>query len=357
MANSDKSKLKTLLIYEYFMKRYSPHVDNDIMMGDIIEYLNEMTDTLFERKSVYADIERVNEFMRLTAKVSRGDDWIYHDGKKYKRGDIADELSLDEARLIVDAINATPFIDSGLCEKIKDNYPLYFDKYNSLISHSKNVSKATKFLLNNVRTCIDEERVLKFEYGYNVAGAMKGTTGRKISPLALDWVNDNYYIIAVDNNEYAKNNNATASIRRYRIDRISKPTMSQEDEYIRLPGNKSARNAALEKYVKSAIDAFSAEKSRVITIKIMCASEKDLLKAYNAFTDDVSIKKLLSDKTDKGEIKFCIEAGLVGENRFVPTLFTKLFKLYTFDGVSVEIDDEDVKAQFKEYLNRASSLH
>ncbi len=85
----------------------------------------------------------------------------------------------------------------------------------------------------------------------------------------------------------------------------------------------------------------------MITIKLTADSEKNLLKAFGAFSDTVTIRKILSDKTKAGELTFCFEAGLV------PTLFDELFKLYTFDGVNVQIDDEDVKAKFKQYLTKA----
>ena len=347
MANSEKSKIKTLLLYEYFLRRTdSSSLKNSATMPAIIEYLSDLTGTEFERKSVYADIKQINDFMKMSGLLKKPEEeWIVRDGKKYKRGELIDELTMDEARLIVDAINATPFINSGLCEKIKSQHPAYFkDGYMSLVSHESSMPNNTKFLLNSIRSCIDNNEVLAIDYGYIVAKGFKGVSTKKVSTLALDWEKNNYYLIAVDNSAYSQCANLEGAVRRYRIDRIKSHRVLADENYY---GPKDDKATFLKKYLKSAIDSFSSPDSRMITVKLTCPDEKVLLKAYGAFSDNVTIRKILSDKTSQGEIKFCFEAGLV------PTLFNELFKLHTFEGVEVQIDDEEVKAKFKTYLKKA----
>lgn len=359
MANSEFSKLKTLLIYEYFMRQEDASSDkSDITMPDIVDFLNDKTGQEFERKSIYADIKHINDFMRISGLLKDAtEDWIVRDGKRYKRGELIDELSMDEARLIVDAINATPFINSGLCDKIKAKHPAYFkDGYMSLVPHESAMSNNTKFLLTSIRSCIENSEALSFEYGYIVAKGYKGISEKNVSPLALDWEKNNYYLIAVDNSAFLNSHNLEESIRRYRIDRIKSHKVLVDSPYY---GPKKDKEVLLRKYLKSSIDAFSSKNSRMITVKLtsdipknassedISNAEKQLLKAYGAFSDRITIRKILSDKTNKGEIEFCFEAGLV------PTLFNELFKLYTFEGVDVEIKDEEVKAKFKSYLKKA----
>ncbi|MCQ2529421.1 MAG: WYL domain-containing protein [Saccharofermentans sp.] len=347
MANSEKSKIKTLLVYDYFLRNSDALADDsNITMPDIIEYLTEITQTEFERKSVYSDIKHINDFMKTTGLLKDPtQDWIIRDGKRYKRDELLNELTMDEARLIVDAINATPFINSGLCEKIKSKHPAYFKNgYKALVSHESAMPSNTKFLLNSIRNCIENREVLSIDYGYIVARGFKGISTKAVSPLALDWERNNYYLIAIDNSVYANNQSLEASVRRYRIDRIKSHKVLVNQEYV---GPHNDRDVFLKKYLKSAIDAFSSANSRMITLTLTSPDEKTLLKAYGAFSDSVTIRKIMSDKTEQGEIKFCFEAGLV------PTLFNELFKLYTFDGVEVEIHDEEVKQKFKTYLKKA----
>lgn len=346
MANSEKSKLKTLLIYDYFLRKSEASTNESaVSMPDIMTYLNEKTDTEFERKSIYADIKQINEFMRVSRLTKDDSDWIVRDGKKYKRGELLDELTMDEARLIVDAINATPFINSGLCEKIKAKHPAYFrNGYKALVSHERSFSNNTRFLLNNIRSCIENKEVLSIDYGYIVAKGFKGVSTKEVSPLELDWERNNYYLIAVDNAAFLRGSKLEHAIRRYRLDRISGHKILADKPY---HGPKSDKDTLLKKYLKSSIDAFASDDSRMITVRLTCDDEKNLLKAYGAFSDNVVIRKILSDKTESGEIKFCFEGGPV------PTLFNELFKLHTFEGVNVEIDDEEIKAKFKEYLKKA----
>ena len=346
MANNEKSKLKILLIYDYFLRHVHAYDDESgVQMTEIQEYLQRVTGSEFERKSVYADIKRLNEFVEAAGLVKPGHEWITLNGRKYTREELSYELTLDEARLIVDAIKTTPFTDSGLCEKIEERYPAYFKGgYKSLISHDNVPKTKTKFLLNNIRTCIDTKQVFCFKYGYNVAGGLRGVSEKTVSPLALDWENGNYYLIAVDNDVFAKIKDKPASVRRYRIDRMKSHSIGTGITYC---GFENDKDKILSDYLKNSIDAFYSETSRLITIRLEAADEKTLLRAYNAFANDVKVKSIVTDQTDRGMIEFAIEAGLV------PTLFTQLFKLYTFEGVKVTIKDEVVRAKFREYLTAA----
>ena len=77
MANSELSKLKILFMYDFFMKHLNAFDENSaVTVNDIIGYLEEKTGTTFERKSIYADISRINEFIDMTDKVLAGDGWI-----------------------------------------------------------------------------------------------------------------------------------------------------------------------------------------------------------------------------------------------------------------------------------------
>lgn len=346
MANSEKSKLKVLLLYDYFLKNVNAYSESSsVSMSDIQSYLSNRTGIEFERKSIYADIKRLNEFAVEVGLVPPGEEWIYLNGRKYTKAETESELTLDEARLIVDAIRTTPFADSGLCEKIENQYPSYFRSgYTSLISHDNTVKTKVKFLLNMIRSCIDNRKALCFKYGYNFAGGLRAVSEKTVSPLGLDWENGFYYLIAVDNEIYEGCGDIEQSIRRYRLDRIK--TYSYGDDFP-YHGGDEGRDKILERYLKDSIDAFSSPASRLITITLKCDNEKTLLRAYNAFADDVKVKRIGKDQSDRGIIEFSFDAGPV------PTLFTQLFKLYTFEGVNVKIDDEEIRSKFDEYLKRA----
>ncbi len=348
MPNSEHSKLKLLYLYHYFRKFVKAEPPDDgTTMGQMMSYLNEMTGIEFERKSVYSDITRLNEFARRVGITADSADWIELEGKTYKRGEILGDLTLDEARLIIDAINATDFIDSGLTEKIKGMYPSYFKEgYNSILPHdNRQVQKKSIYLLNLIRSAIDDKCVLAFRYGYLVASGIRGASEKLVSPLGLDFENSHYYLIAVDNNAVAAGVRKEDAIRTYRLDRMRKIEMRPDEAFA---GFKEKKEEILRRYVKSSVDAYAYKGSddRHITMTLRGDNEKDLLKAYSGFTDDIKAT-IISDRIEKGEITFTIEAGLV------PPFYNKLFKTSMYEGVTMTIDDEEVRQGFKKYLKQA----
>lgn len=346
MANTEKSKLKLLYLYYYFDQLGADPTEAGRTMGEILSYLSEKTGNDFERKSIYADIDRLNEFARSVDMVDAGTDWITLESRKYLRGEIKNELTLDEARLIVDAINATDFIDSGLCEKIKKMYPNYFKKdYNSVVPHDdrkvQRISSTTS--LNMIRTAIDEGYVLGFKYGYIVAGGIRGDSDRKVSPIALDFENSHYYIIAVDNDAVDKGTDRKDAIKRYRIDRMKEFRLLGQKGYL---GFGKDKDKILNRYLKDSVDAFASSDSRNITITLECDNTKELLKAFSGLAEDVKIR-IISDELERGRIKFLAQASLV------PPFFNILFRLSLYEGVKITIEDEEVVEMYEQYLTRA----
>lgn len=347
MANTEHSKLKLLYLYHYFRKYVKAEPPEDgTSMSDMLSFLNEMTGEDFERKSVYSDITRLNTFARTVGLCEPYDDWISLDGKTYKRGEVIGDLTFDEARLIVDAINATDFIDSGLCEKIKAMYPTYFKAgYNSVIPHDdRSAMKKYIYYLNTIRRAIDEGIVITFKYGYLVASGIRGASEKKVSPLGLDFNNSHYYLIAVDNEEVENGTDKQDAIKNYRLDRIRGINLCIDDKYITFKN----RDETLRKFVKSSVDAYAykGRDDRTVMITLTSDDEKRLLKAYTGFADNMKTS-IISDRINDGTIVFSVRTGLV------PPFFQTLFKVSMYEGVTMVIDDEDVKKKYSEYLNKA----
>ena len=348
MPNTEYSKLKLLYLYHYFRKYVSAEAPGDgTTMADMMAYLNEMTGAEFERKSIYSDIDRLNQFARSAGLCDDSSPWIELDGKTYRRGEIIGDLTFDEARLIVDAINATDFIDSGLCEKIKGMYPTYFKTgYKSVVPHDdKQVQKRSMYLLNTIRNAIEEEIVLEFKYGYVVAGGLRGTVDKLVSPIGLDFKNSHYYLIAVDNIAVDGGLKKADAIKNYRLDRMKAVNMRPKETFFGFDNN---RDEVLRRFIKTSLDAFSYKGTddRHVTITMRSSDTRKLLRAYTGFSEDMK-PTIISDKIEKGEIKFSVETGLV------PPFFNKLFKTCMYEDVEMIIDDEEVKKKYEEYLKKA----
>lgn len=345
MANSENSKLKLLLIYEYFLNHVSSEATDDgASMQDILSYLSEKTDTEFERKSIYSDIDRINVFARKTNMVEPTEDWIELDGKRYKRGNIKGEITLDEARLIVDAINTTEFTDSGLCEKIISKYPTYFKNgYTPLVSHNNKAIQKPLSLVNVIRSCIEDQLAMSFKYGYVVAGGIRAAEDKLVSPVALDFEKSHYYMIAIDNREVERGKPKEEAMKRYRLDRIKYYRFELTEKYLSLGKNK---DQIVEKYVKNSIDAFFSNDIKRITLSMSCDSEKNLLKAFTGFTENMK-PLIISDKTHDGYIRFSVDTGLVSP------FFCKVFQVNFYDNVTLTIEDDKAREMYREYVVKA----
>ena len=353
MANSELSKLKILFIYDYFKKNLGVGDLDAVSVSVLIGSLEQMTGTTFERKSIYADINKINEYVQKSGQTT-DDSWIFTEGKKYKRSDLKDEITIDEARLIVDAISTTTFVDSDLCEKIMKMFPAYFsDSYRNrmLYPHYEKVDSRSILKLNNIRRCIDEESALKFNYGYMLGGELTEKTEKIVSPMALDWENNCYYLIAIDNEKgqsLEKDQNLSAALKRYRVDRMTQLSYTNH-KYINYK-SKRIKEQEIKRFVDNSLSAYASSRKVPVDLTIIGKTRKDVLKAYGAFDSRMRHDIRINDDTklDKGILKINVMTG------DVPTLYTDLFELSTFDDVTVTIENEEICNKYAEYIKKAA---
>lgn len=356
MANSELSKLKILFIYDYFKTQVSAAGGKEsVSVGELIAYLEEKTGTTFERKSIYADINKINEYV-LKSGQTQDDNWIYTEGKKYRRTELNDEILIDEARLIVDAISTTTFVETELCDKIIKMFPTYFTgdyRNRTLYPHYEKVNRKSILQLNNIRRGIDEKSAIAFSYGYMLGSELTEKSDKVVSPMALDWENNCYYLIAIDNSaakDLERDQNLTSALRRYRLDRMTN---------ISFPGGKASyidykspklREQELKDFINNSLSAYSSSSLMTVGITINGSTRKDVLKAYGAFVSRVKDSVRIKDDTklDRGILEIYVRTGNA------PTLYTDLFELSTFDGVDIEIDNEDVCREYGEFIKKAA---
>jgi len=356
MANSELSKLKILFIYDYFRNQISSSGGREsVSVSELITYLEEKTGTTFERKSIYADINKINEYAQRSGQTT-DDSWIFTEGKKYKRTELDHEILIDEARLIVDAISTTTFVDSDLCEKIIKMFPTYFEgdyQKRVLFPHYEKIDRKCISRLNNIRTAINDRSSLRIPYGYKLGSELTEKEDKYVSPMALDWENNCYYLIAIDNTvakkkKLERDESLTEALRRYRVDRMSTVYFS-DDPYIDYK-NDRLREQELKHFIDNSLSAFSSSHLTQVGIRIKGKTRKDALKAYGAFTSKANDKVRINDDTrlDKGILEISIRTGQT------PTLYTDLFELSTFKDVDIEIDNPEICSEYAEYIKKAA---
>ncbi|MBO4459078.1 MAG: WYL domain-containing protein [Clostridiales bacterium] len=368
MANSDDSKIKILFLYDFFMTRLNSFDDDSsVSMAELLDFLEKETGTRFERKSVYSDIKRLNDFMRKTGRLKndKNDDWIYKEKKRYRVGELESQISADEALLLVDAIKTTAFTNSGIAGKLKMMFPSYFTKTRNTVSLVANDRKYPQRLIsyvNTFRSCIEEWSVVSFNYGYKLGtdSASNIREKRSVTPLALDWDNNIYYLIAIDNEEYDRNEGtgkpAESSIKRFRIDRLDGVNRVDNEKY-RGYSRETERNAAVKNYKEHSVSAYSADEFMTVEIKMSFVKDgtvrpdanpwKEILRACSILQDHVTIKRIISESQDKGELVFAVETV------DVPTFYAYLFETGNVPGIKVEIRNDLVREKYRTYLENA----
>ncbi|WP_346906044.1 helix-turn-helix transcriptional regulator [Faecalicatena orotica] len=190
-----ETKLKLL----YLMKILLEQTDEDHVLSTM-ELINELKryGISAERKSIYDDIEALNEFGMDIINKRTQPSGFYVAGR---------EFELPELKLLVDAVQASKFITEN--------------KTNELIKKLENLTS-------------------KFEARQNGEFYI-------VSPWALTWDDENYYMIAYDS--------AVKSVKYYRVDKMINTEMTKE----RRAGRKEFARFDLAAFAKKTFGMYGGE--------------------------------------------------------------------------------------------------
>ena len=413
MGNSSLSKLKILYLYDFFMHEMDPGDDDGVTLAELIDMLEERTGEIFERKSIYSDISRINEYV-TDSRGYDGSEFIFREGNRYRRDELKDEILLTEARMISDSLRTTEFVPEQIYDKFEAMFPAFFkaDQQDSTRLYSryspgkKAADYQTKYLLPFLRENINNKTAVRITYGYKITSSIVGSDF-VVTPLVLDWTNSHYYLVAVDNmslfrktgfERKATDAELKASIKRFRLDRIDKKTESLNkikdaakhirdrmpeiysalfetgekisaqkkhaiaDEFLKYHGFKSEEDKRkhISDYLSSSFEGFgSSHTVRTIRMTLEARDKeapgawKNVLQAFCVFKDEFKITSgSIGELESEKKLTFAIEAP------DVPPLYKFLFSIYTFDTVDLTIENEQIRERFKNYLTKAlEALH
>ena len=109
------------------------------------------------------------------------------------------------------------------------------------------------------------------------------------------------------------------------------------------------RDEALKALLDNSLSAYSSDSVVNLSILIKGRSAIDTLKAYNAFATRVRPAENIDDTRlgSRGELKLEFRVA------DVPTLYTDLFEIMTFEGVELKIENDSIREKFNQYLTKA----
>ncbi len=204
MAKNPNQKLKLLYILKYLMEKTDEN--HGVTMSDILSYLDSY-DIKAERKSIYDDLKALQDF---------GVDICSTKSKTVEYYIASRDFEISELKLLVDAVQSAKFITHKKSnELIKKLENLASQSEAKELQRQVFVSNRVKTMNEKVYYNIDSlheamnsgKKISFFYYRWEITGdtAQKVIKTRRnngeryvVSPWALSWDDENYYLIAYD---------------------------------------------------------------------------------------------------------------------------------------------------------------
>ena len=221
MAGVQNSKLKLLVLADIFEKQTDE--ENPLNATELSEKLQNLGIPA-ERKSVYKDIEVLREFGYDIIKSSdRGNAGYFLGERKFQEAEI---------RLISDAVQAANFISANKTAELVNKLESFLSEKQSKVLHSqvyvekrpKTSNERIYYTISELDKAINNNHKVEIVYQKRkITEEFKTATEEKlhkVSPYALIWSNDSYYLIC--------NNEKYDNLMHVRIDRISSVNVTKE---------------------------------------------------------------------------------------------------------------------------------
>jgi predicted DNA-binding transcriptional regulator YafY len=212
MAKSAGQKLKLL----YIIKMLENNTDENhpLSTAEIIDRL-EAEGIHSERKSIYDDIEKLINFGYDIIQVSSRQGGGYYMGSR--------EFELPELKLLVDAVQSSRFITTKKSRELISRLELKAGKYDAgklqrqvyVAGRIKTENESIYYNIDSIHRGIQEDRQISFTYmdwNLNKELVPRNNGEKCVSPWALIWRDENYYLAAYDS--------VGGIIKHYRVDKM-----------------------------------------------------------------------------------------------------------------------------------------
>ena len=252
MAKGQNQKLKLLYLLKIFMEETDD--THGLSRQDILTKLNSCGVNA-DRKTLYTDLEELRTFGIDIITEHEGNDWTYHIGER--------DFELAELKLLVDSVQSAKFIterkSQSLIKKLENLVSRYEAKQlhrQELISgRIKTMNESIYYNVDKIHSAINADSRIKFQYfQWNVKKEMvlrHDGAWYEVSPWALVWNNENYYMVAYDA--------ASGQIRHYRVDKMLKISTTEKKR----EGKELFKNIDIARYSRQMFSMYGGEEVRV----------------------------------------------------------------------------------------------
>lgn len=222
MSGQQNSKIKLLYIKD-ILEKYTDeaHVMNS---SEILSKLESVYGIRCERKSLYSDIEVLMSYGTDIIKTRTPRNGFFVGTR---------EFELAELRLLSDAVQAADFISKNKTKRLIERIESFASVYQAssikeqvyIDSRPKCDNERIFYSIDALDTAIKSEKKVKVVYSRRSVGEKFSATKIQrefvLSPYAMIWSKDHYYLVA--------NNEKYDNLMNLRIDRIDSVDITEED--------------------------------------------------------------------------------------------------------------------------------
>lgn len=304
--------------------------DHYLTMPQIKDMLDEYGITA-DRKSLYDDMEALRTLGIDVLLEHEGKNYYYHVGSKH--------FELAELKLLVDAIQASKFITEKKSNALIKKLTALVSEYEAsqlkrqveVQGRIKTMNESIYYTVDDIHNAIINNKAITFEYlKWNL---QKELVPRKeeryeVSPWALTWDDENYYLIAYDDE--------SQKIKHYRVDKINKIKITDKKRQ----GKEHFAAFDMAAYSKMNFGMFGGKETKV---KLRFKDEMVGV-LLDRFGKDISIRKSASNGWSETNVDVAVSDQFFGW-------------IFALGGSVVIAGPDEVKARFKEELEKVKELY
>ncbi len=290
MPKGKNQKLKLYYLYRILLEKTDD--EHMITMPEIQQSL-EAYDISADRKSLYDDLEQLSVLGVDVIGEKVGRNYYYHVGSK--------QFEIAELKLLVDAIQSSKFITENKSNALIKKLTSMASKYEAaqlkrqvmVQGRVKNMNESIYYTVDDVHRAIAENKQIQFRY-------MKWDENKKlvprkdepyvVSPWALTWDDENYYLIAYDEE--------ADKIKHFRVDKLKDIEVLERKRV----GRRNFLVFDLAKYAKMSFGMYGGEET-----KVRIAFKDEMVGVFiDRFGKDITIRP--SDK--KGWLEISVDVAV-----------------------------------------------
>lgn len=252
MAKSDNQKLKMMYLKRILEEKTDEN--HPMSMQEIIDKLDGY-DIKAERKSIYSDIEQLNKF---------GMDIVFRREQPSGYYVASRDFELAELKLLVDAVQASKFITERksreLIKKLErqasvhDGYTL--QRHVIVANRIKSMNESIFYNVDKIHQAILDNVKISFQYAVWTSSKRlepkKNGRSYIISPWALTWNEENYYMIGYDFD--------AGKVKHYRVDKM----LNIELTNISRDGKEKFEGFDIARYNKQTFGMFAGDETLIV---------------------------------------------------------------------------------------------